>query len=114
MVNLKEYMKKMRDMYEATGKGERLGFCPKCTNGVFVSMMWFLSEYDTGLEWLGRVCPNCGYISKYHTDVISSLADMRLEAELRKIRGSKPKLVKLKTWHGTVLEIPSLEQIFEG
>lgn len=113
MVNLKDHMKKIREMYDATGKGERLGFCPNCTNGNVVSMMWFLSKDDAGLEWLGRVCPNCGYVSKYHTDVLSSLVDTHLEAELRKIRGPNPKLVKLEIWHGEVLGIPSLEQTFE-
>lgn len=134
MVNLKEHMKKTREMYETTGKGERLGFCPNCTNDDFgsmmhfhvdpvtkiwrrvdlVSMMWFHTEYDSGEEFLGRVCPNCGYESWYHTDVIGGLVDIQLEAELRKSRGPKPKLVKLGIWHGAVLGIPSLEQTFES
>jgi len=113
MVNLKEHMKKMRERYDSTGKGERLGFCPNCTNGDLVSMMFFFGEYDNGEEWLGRVCPNCGYVSWYHTDITWGLVDSRLEAELKKTRGPKPKLVKLDIWHGEVLGIPSLEQTFE-
>ena len=113
MVNLKERRKKRRERYESTGKLERLGFCPNCTNGDVVSMMWFLSEYDNGLEWLGRVCPNCGYVNWYHTDVISSFRDTRLDNELMKTRGPHPKMVKLEIWHGEVLGIPSLEQTFE-
>jgi len=113
MVNLKEFFEKEREMYDATGKGERLGFCPHCTDGALVSMMWFLEEYDSGSEWLGRACAKCGYESWYHTDVISNLLDPRLEAELKKIRGPKPRLVKLTIWHGAVLLKPSLEQTFE-
>ena len=114
VVNLKEHMRKMRERYEATGRGERLGFCPNCTNGGLVSMMWFFTKFDNGETWIGRTCAECGYRSWYHTDVLWGLVDKGLEAELRKARGPKPRPVELEIWHGAVLGLPSLERTFEG
>jgi len=114
MVNLKEFMKEEREMYDATRKGERLGFCPNCSNGVLVSMMWFRPKFDNGEEFLCRICLNCEYESWYHENILGGFIDSHLDAELRKIRGPKPKLVEFDIWHGAVLGIPSLEQTFEG
>ena len=102
MVNLKEYMKEMMERHDATGKGERLGFCPNRSHDVLISMMWWSNVYDNEAEWIGRGCNECNYVSEYHTNIISNFIDEPLERRLREKRGQKALLKKIYIGHGAV------------
>ena len=69
MVNIGERVRKWKEMRARTGEWESLGFCPNCD----VHMMGWAVLYDNGFGDIGRICPKCGYISPYFTDILSNL-----------------------------------------
>ena len=83
---LLQRIRKWKEMRALTGEWERLGFCPNCD----VHMMGWAVFFDNGIGDIGRICPKCGYISPYFTDVLSGFMT----------HNEKPKLIEIVIGHG--------------